>query len=79
VDGFKLMTPEGMDAILPTMDLEAVEVYPGVSVPGQFASNGCGAIVVWTRRGEPVDNPGSLWKRLAVAAGFVILGWLLAN
>jgi len=79
VDGFKLMTTEEMDAILPTMDLEAVEVYHGASVPGRFPSNGCGAVVVWTRRGEPMAAQGSLWKRLAVAAGFILLGWVLVG
>ena len=37
-----------------TMDLEAVEIYKGAgSVPGEFGGGdaGCGAIVVWTRRG----------------------------
>jgi hypothetical protein len=67
---------EGMDDILPVMDLEAVEVYHGVNVPVQFGSNSCGAIVVWTRRGEPGPPGGSFWRRVAIAATFVALALL---
>jgi hypothetical protein len=74
VDGMELMTAEGIDQLLPTMDLEAVEIYHSSSLPVEFGASPCGAIVVWTRRGEPVENPGSLWRRLAVAVGFIVLG-----
>mgnify|MGYP006944244969 CR=1 FL=1 len=67
---------EGVDDILPTMDIEAVEVYHGVSLPVRFGSNSCGAIIVWTRRGERVEGGGSFWRRLALAAGFALLAWL---
>jgi hypothetical protein len=76
VDGIPLMTIEGMDDILPTMDIEAVEVYHGVSLPVQFGSNSCGAIIVWTRRGERVEGGGSFWKRFGLAAAFVFLALL---
>ncbi len=79
VDGMRLMTVEGMDHILPTMDLEAVEVYHSASLPVQFGSNPCGAIVVWTRRGEPGVGDGSFWRRLAFAAGFLLLGLVLTR
>jgi hypothetical protein len=76
VDGLPLVTVEGMDDILPVMDLEAVEVYHGVNMPVQFGSNSCGAIVVWTRRGEPGPPGGSFWRRFAFATGFVALALL---
>lgn len=79
VDGMQLMTEEGMDHLLPTMDLEAVEVYHGASLPVQFGSNPCGAIVVWTRTGEPGAGSGSLLQRLAFAAGFFTLAFLLTR
>ena len=70
------MTAEGMDHLLPVMDLEAVEVYHGASLPVQFGANSCGAIVVWTRRGEPSVGTGSLWRRLLFAAGVITLALL---
>jgi outer membrane cobalamin receptor len=77
VDGLPLRTVEGMDDILSAMDLEALEVYHGVNLPVQFGSNPCGAIVAWTRRGEPgPPGRGSFWRRLAFAAGFVTLAFL---
>ncbi|MCJ7627104.1 MAG: TonB-dependent receptor [Longimicrobiales bacterium] len=79
VDGMQLITEEGMNDILPTMDLEAVEVYHGASLPVEFGSNSCGAIVVWTRRGEPNTGTGNFWRKLAFAAGFSLLALLLAR
>jgi len=58
------------------MDIEAVEIYHGVSLPVQFGSNSCGAIVVWTRRGEPVEGGGSFWKRFGIGAAFALLAFL---
>ena len=79
VDGVKLITPEGMDDILPPMDLEAVEVYKGPSVPVQFAGNGCGSIVVWTRRGDATGGSPFTWRKFALAAGFLTLAWVLVH
>lgn len=57
VDGLHLQGASVDDVIVP--DLEGVEVYPGPSlVPARFsamAPTQCGAIIVWTRRGE---SPG---------------------
>ena len=77
VDGVRTLTSLGMDDILPTMDVAAVEVYHGVQTPAEFGSHSCGTIVVWTRRGEPGPATGSFWKRLALAAGFVAATLLL--
>jgi len=72
----QLMAVGGMDAVLPAMDLEAVEVYNGASLPVEFGANSCGAIVVWTRMGEPSVGTGSLWRRLLIAVGFLTLAVL---
>ncbi len=79
VDGMRLLSAEDMDDILPTMDLEAVEVYHSASLPVEFGSNNCGAIVVWTRRGEAAAGEGGLLRRLAIASGFLVLAFLLAR
>ena len=76
VDGVPLMTLDGMDDFLLPMDIEAVEVYLGVSLPVQFGSNSCGAIVVWTRRGEPTQGTGSFWKKFAAGMALVFLAIL---
>ncbi|MGD2120742.1 MAG: TonB-dependent receptor [Gemmatimonadota bacterium] len=76
VDGARLMTSEGADHFLQTMDLEAVEVYHSSSVPVEFGTSSCGVIVVWTKRGEPTMKEGSFWKRLGVAAGLLLLAFL---
>jgi outer membrane receptor for ferrienterochelin and colicin len=79
VDGIRTVTPVGMDDILPPMDVEAVEVYHGVQTPAEFGGDPCGAIVVWTRRGEPGPAMGSFWKRLAVAVGFLTVAFFLTR
>ena len=79
VDGMKLLTEEGMDDILPVMDLEAVEVYHSASIPAEFGSSPCGAIVVWTRRGERATGEGSFWRRFAFAVGFSLLALILTR
>jgi hypothetical protein len=50
--------PVGADALntLPVSEVIAIEVYRGsAETPGRFrkTSNGCGAVVLWTKRGRP--------------------------
>ena len=79
VDGARLMTSEGADHLIQAMDLEAVEVYHSSTVPVEFGASSCGAIVVWTKRGEPTMQEGSFWKRVGFAAGFLLLAFLAAG
>jgi hypothetical protein len=79
VDGFRLLTEIGMDQLLPPMDVEAVEIYKGPSTPARFQTNSCGAIVVWTRRGEPTGGWEGFWRKLGMAAGFIALAFLLTR
>jgi hypothetical protein len=39
-----------LDLMLPLEMLEAIEVYVGSAVPGEFFGGNCGAVVFWTRR-----------------------------
>ncbi|MDQ3698292.1 MAG: TonB family protein [Gemmatimonadota bacterium] len=63
LDGTPLTMPEfDLDALTPST-IEGLEVYSGVStVPPQFmgprGQGSCGAIVVWSRRGEPRPRAG---------------------
>jgi hypothetical protein len=73
VDGMRLASTLDLDAVIQPMDVEAMEVYTGAHLPAEFGPTPCGAIVVWTRVGEPVDHGGSFWRRLLVVAGVVSL------
>ncbi len=48
--------PVGAEALtsLPVSEVVAIEVYRGAETPGRFrtTSNGCGAVVLWTKRGR---------------------------
>jgi hypothetical protein len=78
VDGIPLLTEEGMDDILRPLDLEAIEVYRGASLPVEFGSNPCGAILVWTKRGEAQEGEGSFWRKFGMALGMLSLVLLIS-
>lgn len=72
VDGVRTVPGTSVDEILAVHDVEAMEVYRGAaSIPAQYARGGCAAVVVWTREPGGGDRPFS-WRRLGVAAGFVL-------
>jgi len=73
VDGVRTTIGNDIDHVLPPMDVEAVEVYRGAELPVQFGNNSCGAIVVWTRRPEDTGGHGITWRRIGIAAGFILL------
>ncbi len=77
MDGVRLMTDEGIDEFLLPDHVEAVEVYRGAQVPVEFGATGCGAVVVWTRVGEPIPGRGGFWKRALAGLTFLALGYLL--
>jgi len=71
LDGMRIGLDPQLDHLIQPSDVEAVEVYHGVSVPVEFGVNPCGAIVVWTRRGEPRPHGETSWRRLLVAVGLM--------
>jgi hypothetical protein len=79
IDGLRLSPTRDLDALLRPMDVEALEIYTGAFLPAEFGPTPCGAIVVWTRRGEPTIGKGSFWRRLLAAVGFISLAWLLVH
>jgi len=79
IDGLRLSPTRDLDALLRPMDVDALEIYTGASLPAEFGPTPCGAIVVWTRRGEPTTGGGSFWRRLLAAVGFISLAWLLVH
>jgi hypothetical protein len=83
VDGVLAGTTANLDSFLRTEEVEGVEVYKGAELPIEFGSNLCGAIVVWTAPGgrpEGEDGEGgSFWKRFALGAGLLLLGFLATH
>jgi hypothetical protein len=79
VDGVRLSPTRDLDALLRPMDVDALEIYTGAFLPAEFGPTPCGAIVVWTRRGEPTTGEGSFWRRFLVAVGFLSLAWVLVH
>jgi hypothetical protein len=77
IDGMNLGPNLSVDEIITPSDVEAIEVYRGASAPVTYSRSNCGVVVIWsadpaTRVG---DRPAS-WRRLLVAAGFVVLALL---
>lgn len=75
VDGTHVGTTTDIDVFLRPEHLEAVEVYRGPELPGEFGSNLCGAVVAWSRRGptsEGADEDRTL-KRQLIFAGALVL------
>jgi len=77
IDGMNLGANLSVDEIISPSDVEAIEVYRGASTPVPYSRSNCGVVVIWsadpaTRVG---DRPAS-WRRLFMAAGFVVLAVL---
>jgi hypothetical protein len=53
VDGMDVGDTRQVDLIVTMETIAAVEAYPGSTPPAEFAGfgSGCGAVVIWTRRG----------------------------
>jgi len=79
LDGVSLAGPVRLDDILTVDNLEGIEVYSGSTSPIEYSRSSCGTVLAWTR--DPVGVPGRpwSWKRAGVAAGFLLLGFLLAG
>jgi hypothetical protein len=80
VDGMNLGTRGSIDDLLIWSDLEGVEVYRGATAPVQYARSGCGAVLLWTADPEARQGTAPLsWRRVFLAAGFVVLATLLTR
>jgi len=79
MDGLRIGADPELDLFVQPADVEAVEIYHSPNVPVEFGINTCGAIVVWTRRGEPTGDRDSLWRRLLFVVGVLSLTILLTR
>jgi TonB-dependent Receptor Plug Domain/Carboxypeptidase regulatory-like domain len=80
IDGVQVsQLPEStLDDMLSPGAIEAVEVYNSVSsVPPQFVSGVCGAMMFWTRRGDETEGEPWRWKRVLAGAGAALVLFLL--
>lgn len=73
IDGVH-MNREGralVDEYVHPTSIEGIEIYRGVGgAPVQYQDRrGCGSILIWTRQGEPSDEPFSWWKLAIGGAG----------
>lgn len=78
VDGSRinqLVRTESLDAHVNVMSIESVEVYRGAQQIGgtYFDQNGCGLVLVWTKRAAADPGPTLTLGRLAAAVGLVAL------
>lgn len=79
VDGMRVGAEPEWDLFVRPGEVEALEVYHSPSVPVEFGSNPCGAVVVWTRRGEPSTSQGGFWWKALFAGSLIALSLLLAR
>ncbi|MEQ9568675.1 MAG: carboxypeptidase regulatory-like domain-containing protein [Longimicrobiales bacterium] len=80
LDGTQVTAAYGdIDSFLRPQDLEAVEIYRGSVVPGEFGTTQCGAVVAWSRRGQGAPGRRSLKKQLIFAGSLVALFVLIRN
>jgi outer membrane cobalamin receptor len=72
-----------MDEAARPEDVEAIEVYRvPATVPSQFRPEACGVVVLWTRMASTRvgdDKKASLWNRLAILGGFVLVGLVVGG
>jgi hypothetical protein len=81
VDGTRLTTRGStIDEILHPNDIEGIEIYRGPEAPLQFSmgDEGCGSVVIWTRRGSGGGNL-PFWKGALVAGALAAVGLLLTR
>lgn len=83
VDGVYVRQLPGntMDDFLRPDIIEAIEVYAShATAPAEYSVGGCGALVVWTRRGSGADGVPWNWKKLLVGlTAALAVVWLIAN
>ncbi len=78
MDGVNMGPGVRIDDMVGMGDVEGVEVYRGSTNPGLFSSNPCGSILIWTLGSAARDGRAWSYRRAIVAAGFIVLGVLLA-
>lgn len=71
IDGVATDPTMSLDLMLRPDDVEGIEVHSAATVPPQFAREGCGAVLVWTREPRRVAGSVDWWKPLLVAGALL--------
>jgi len=71
IDGIATDPTVSLDLMLRPDDVEGIEVHSAATVPPQFAREGCGVILVWTREPRRVEGTVDWWKPLVVAGALL--------
>ncbi len=69
IDGVATYEQMSIDLSLRPEDIEAIEVYSNASIPIEYASGACGAILVWSRPPEQTRGRKGWWKTLLALGG----------
>ncbi len=75
IDGVATDPSLSLDLMLRPDDVEGIEIHSTATVPPQFAHEGCGAVLVWTREPKRVAGTVDWWKPVVVAG--VVFGLLI--
>ena len=77
LDGMRLMRDDLR--MISAGTLEGVEIYRNAAmVPAEFQNRAdCGAVLLWSQRGDPNRGSPLTWRRVFMAVGFLAVGWLL--
>jgi len=79
MDGVRMGPVERIEDVLSVDNLEGIEVFGPGSVPPQYSRSTCGTVLAWSREpGVDGDSRPFSWGRLAAAAGFVAIVFLIS-
>ena len=77
LDGLLLNGPVDVDALVPTIDVEGIEIYHGASAPILYTGETtCGVIMLWSRTPDGTQGQPHTWKRTFIILGFTIFTML---
>jgi hypothetical protein len=79
MDGLNMGPAVRIDDLVTPGEIEGIEIYRGAGTPGLFSSSPCGAVLIWTLGSAARDGRAWSYRRAAVAAGFLLIGVLLAR
>lgn len=75
IDGMYIAPVAGqsIDQVVTPAVIEAAEVYSSIaSVPIQYRTGTCGAVLFWTKRGDGDDRPKTRWWKIALGASAAV-------
>ncbi|TVP48457.1 MAG: hypothetical protein EA350_03330 [Gemmatimonadales bacterium] len=80
IDGLNVGPNVRVDDLVAPSDIEAIEVYTGMSSPIEYSRSSCGSVVLWTADPATRDDAAPFtFRRLFAALSFVIAAVLLTR